>query len=148
MKQTVAMYHREIFPRHFFNSNRSRYRLKPRTEFYLRVIKPRTGQGTGRFVDLMLKGVASRRMKHFATITATDGGNTIVLRMDAPRYFTNPFIGSLINQHGKPITITQQPDKVAEVTQVNQEDRANMAAYFTARMQERWEQIKQLRKRK
>lgn len=148
MKQTVEMYHREIFPRHFFGSNRSRYRIKPRTTFYLRVIKPVQGQGSGRFVDLLLRGTASRRMKHFATIRATDGGNTIVLRMAAPRYFTNPYIGSLINAQGKPITITQQPDKVAEVTQVNMEDRAKMHAYFLARMNERWNQLKDKKIRK
>lgn len=148
MKGMVEVYHREIFPRHFFGSNRSRYKIKPRSQFYLTVIKRVTGRGPGRYVDLLLRGVAARRMKSFATIRAADGGNTMVLRMQAPRYFTNPFIGSYINEHGDRKTITQQPDKVAEVTQVNAEDRTNLGTIFRRKMEAAWSEIKQKKRRR
>ena len=112
MKEAIWYYHKQIFPRHFFNSNRARYRLAKRTEFYLKVIKPRRGVGSGRFVDLLLKGVSKRRMMAFATVRTSDGGNTVVLRMQAPTYFTRLIPG--------------RPDKKSEVEQINTEDKTNI----------------------
>jgi hypothetical protein len=112
MVAAIKNYHRVIFPKHFFNSNRSRYQLAPRTQFYLKVIKPARGIGPGRFVDLLLKGTSRRRMMTFATIRASDSRGSFTLRMSAPTYFTRRLAG--------------QPDKQAEAEQVNQEDRGNI----------------------
>lgn len=127
MVSAVKLYHRDIFPRHFFNSNRTRYRMQKRSEFYLKVIKPKRGVGTGRFVDNVLKGVARRRMMNFATVRTTDGGNTVVLRMKAPWYFAYKGGG--------------QPDKVAEVTQVNDEDKGQFGKIVQAKIFERFQAL-------
>ena len=131
---SVEDYHDKLFPRHFFNSNRSRYKLAPRTSFYLKKIKPRKGVGTGRFVDLVLKGVSMRRMMSFYTIRQADGGNSLVLRMQAPRYFTERYRG--------------QPDKKAEAEQINDDDREKIRGFYIQRMQAKWQQLKQKRSRK
>lgn len=134
VKGTVEDYHEQLFPKHFFNSNRSRYRLAPRSQFYLKVIKPKRGVGTGRFVDLILKGVTRRRMMAFFTVRATDGGNTWVLRMQAPGYFANRF--------------RNQPDMAAEVQQHSQDDLTKMGGFYRRRMTAEWEKAKQKRTRK
>lgn len=143
MLDAVKFYHANIFPRHFNPSNRTRYKLEKRTPFYLQVLKKRDGQGQGRFVDLLLKGTARRRMLYNARIWATDGGNTVTLKMQAPRYFTNPFVGTYTDQNGEQKRITRQPNKVAEVVQVNSEDRANLAkriqSLLTAKLKEKRE---------
>lgn len=141
MDVAVRLYHRDIFPKHFFNSNRSRYRMQPRSDFYLKVIKPRRGLGTGRFVDNVLKGTSRRRMMNFATVRKTDGGNTVVLRMQAPRYFTNPFVGSYIDEKGERKTIGSQPDKLAEVTQVNQDDKNELGKIVQAKIFEKYQAV-------
>lgn len=134
LRGAVTDYHDQLFPRHFFNSNRARYRLAPRTAFYLKVIKPKRGIGTGRFVDLILTGRSMRRMMHFFTVRASDGGNSMVLRMDAPRYFTQKFQG--------------QPDKVDEAEQINEDDKSKIRGFYANRMQAEWNKIKQRRTKK
>lgn len=125
MEEGVKMYHAQIFPKHFFPSNRARYRLQPRTKFYLTKIKPRKGVGPGRFVDLQLKGVSRRRMMAFFTIRRSDGGNTLVLRMQAPTYFTRKLPGQI--------------DKAAEVERVNDEDRMKIRDFVQGRIAAAWE---------
>ncbi len=132
MLESVKYYHTTIFPKHFGTSNRSRYKLEPRTRFYLSVIKPREGQGQGRFVDLLLHGTARRRMMYNARIWATDGGNSVTLKMLTPKYFTNPFVGTYVDAEGKQKRITRQPDKVAEVVQVNPDDKRTLANHIQA----------------
>lgn len=134
MKGSIEDYHDKLFPRHFYNSNRSRYRMAQRSQFYLKVIKPRRGVGTGRFVDNVLKGTSMRRMMAFYTVRASDGGNTFILRMQAPRYFTEQYQG--------------QPDKKSEVEQINEDDKAKIRGFYLNRMRAEWDKIKQKRTRK
>lgn len=147
MKSVVWWYHKTIFPRHFFNSNRSRYRMEKRSEFYLKVIKPRRGSATGRFVDLILKGTSRRRMQAFATVRATDDGNSVMLRMSAPRHFTNPYVGAYTDDKGEVKHITHQPDKVKEVVQFNDEDRQAMVKEFSQQIQSAFQAAKTRTKR-
>lgn len=136
MKAAMGLYHKLIFPKHFYNSNRTRYRMEKRTDFYLKVVKPRRGTGTGRFVDNVLKGVSRRRMMNFFTIRAADGNNAVILRMKAPRYFTNPYVGTYTDDKGEKHTIKQQPDKAAEVTQINDQDKAAFRDFIRNELQQ------------
>lgn len=147
LKAATWLYHRDIFPRHFFNSNRSRYRMQARSQFYLKVIKPRRGLGTGRFVDNVLKGTSRRRMLNYATVRAADDGNSVILRMQAPSYFTNPFVGTYTDDKGQRKTIGHQPDKAKEVTQVNPEDRESFGKLVQRRIMEKFESLPASRKR-
>jgi len=142
LKDAVWEYHKTIFPRHFFNSNRSRYKHETRSQYYLQVIKRRRGIATGKFVDQILTGVSRRRMLAFATVRASDGGNTVTLRMSAPRYFTNPYVGTFRNPQGQVKRIMHQPDKAKEVAQVNQEDQASLTQITTDNLMARFNQIK------
>lgn len=142
LKDGAWYYHREIFPRHFFQSNRTRYRHEKRSEYYLKRVKLRKGLATGKYVDDILTGVSRRRMLAFATVRASDGGNSVVLRMQAPRYFTNPYVGSFRDAQGKMKTIQRQPDKVAEVEQVNTEDQQKITEFTSKRVMERFRELK------
>jgi hypothetical protein len=142
LKDAVWYYHREIFPRHFFQSNRSRYKHEKRSEYYLKRIKLRKGVATGKYVDEILTGVSRRRMLAFATVRSSDGGNSVILRVQAPRYFTNPYVGSFRDDKGNLKTIQRQPDKVAEVQQVNSEDQQKITDFTSNRVMERFQALK------
>jgi hypothetical protein len=121
----AEFWHKNLLPRHFTPGNRARYRLAPRSKFYLEKIKPRAGRGQGKFVDLELRGQSRRFMLTFATFTGSK--DRITIRMKPPRYFANPFIGSYTDpKTGKTKRITRQPNKPDEVTRTNEEDLAKM----------------------
>lgn len=147
--EAVKQYHREIFTKHFTPGNSARYRMQKRTTLYTQLIKKKAGSGQGKFVDLLLKGASQRRMMAFATVRKTDGGNTAVLRMETPRYFTNPFIGTFTDaKSGKQKQITQQPDKVAEVVQLNPDDRQRLAAMIMKQLTDKFKNSRPSRSRK
>lgn len=133
LRDTAEHYHRRLFPRHFTPGNTSRYGHTPRSRFYRQVIKPFQGAGQGKFVDLQLKGTSRRAMVHLAKITATKNRATITMR--PPNYFTNPFVGVLRGRGGKLKQIRRQPDKVAEVTRFNDQDRNDLQRYLERRLQ-------------
>jgi hypothetical protein len=129
LREVAWYWHSNLLARHFTPGNSSRYRMKTRTAFYRRVIKPVAGEGQGRFVDLQLKGRSLRWMRAFATVSGNAYSST--LRMRPPGYFTRPFIGSFTDRAtGRRKTITQQPDKPAEVRQVSTQDRADMVRFI------------------
>lgn len=141
LKEVAWLWHREIMPRHFTPGNISRYRMKSRSQFYRQVIKPKEGQGQGRYVDLLLKGQTLRWLRAFATVTGTSYQST--LRLRAPAYFTRPFIGTFTDPRtGKRKRITQQPDKVAELRQVSAEDKAQMVRFARRGIMRGWNMTK------
>ena len=125
MLETAQRWHREVFPAHFGGNNRQKYRLTPRTEVYVTKIKPNAGVGEGRFRDLVLGGRSQRALRNLVRITGTS--NRVVVRMQAPAYFTRPFIGSWIDPNtGKRRSITRQPNKPDEVTRWDSFDRQKL----------------------
>lgn len=143
MHDMAEFWHREIFPRHFGNSNRSAYGFAPRTPFYLEVIKRRKGVGVGRFRDLVLTGQSRRWMQAFVRISGT--AQRVSVRMSPPRYFTNPFIGSFTDPRtGRVKHVTRQPDKPDEVTRFNAEDRRDLRQFLARRLQEQIDAAKPL----
>lgn len=117
----ATYWHRDIFPRHFSGRNRSKYQFEKRNERYLTWIKKQQGRGKGRFYDLSFSGESERSMRSLASVRVT--GSRAVVRMTAPRHFTNPFVGSYINpKTGQRKTIRRQPDMAGEATRVDAED--------------------------
>lgn len=118
-----------ILPKHFTPGNRSRYGLAPRNRLYMQKIKQRKGKGQGKWVDDLLTGQSRRWMQSLSTITGSR--NHCTLRMKAPAWFTNPFIGSYRDpKSGKTKTVSQQPDKPAEATAISADDRANLIKFL------------------
>ena len=138
MRDAAQYWHDEIFPSHFTPGNETRYTMAARTPGYMSR-KRKYGIGQGRYVSNIFTGTSLRWMMHSEKITATAAAGTsqATLRMSAPTYFTNPFVGTKIGRHGKEVTITRQPDKVAEVTQVNDRDDQQLRRF----MQRRYDQL-------
>lgn len=129
LKEVAWFWHTNILERHFTPGNVSRYRMEARNRFYKEEIKKKQGEGQGRYVDLILKGRSLRWMKTFASVAGTATAAT--LRMKPPSYFTRPFIGTFTDpETGKQKRITRQPDKPAELKQVNSADRAAMVRFI------------------
>jgi len=134
--QEVALYwHARMLDRHFTPGNRSRYQIPQRSAVYRDEIKKKFGQGQGKWVDLLLRGKSQRWMRVFKTVSGTSTAAT--LRLRPPTYFTNPFVGSYLNRQGKPRRISQQPDKAAEVTRLDEKDRQDLREYMAARLRAR-----------
>lgn len=131
------------FPSHFTPGNETRYSHERRNPFYKRVIKIFEGEGQGKYVDDLLKGRSRRQLWTSTTITATQHRSTI--RMKAPAYFTDPYIGRIekeIPVKNDPsrmrkiiINITRQPDKVRELLEVPAKDKDDLQQYLQKRME-------------
>jgi hypothetical protein len=134
MRDTAAFWHQQIFPRHFGNGNKTQYGLQQRNRKYVEEIKPREGNGPGRFTYEVLKGQSLFWAKNMVKITGT--ANRVTVKATTPAYFTRPFIGSFIGPNGKMKTITQQPNKPEEVTRHNQRDRDDINNFARGRLQE------------
>ena len=133
LKAAAEDWHARTLPRHFTPGNMARYQIRKRSAFYLGIIKPRAGVGQGRFVDLVLKGRSKRFLQTFVTITGTKDRQTV--RMKPPGYFTNPFVGSWTDpKSGRTRRITRQPDKPAETTRTNSEDRDRLRRVCETRL--------------
>lgn len=140
MESVAKWWLKERFPSHFTPGNESRYQHKPRNRFYKTVVKKLEGTGQGRFVDLTLKGTSERWLRSTATVTATS--NRATVRMQGPTYFANPKIGRVEktiqdNGHSRVIVmnISQQPDKVAELTRVNENERGMLRRFLESDLQ-------------
>ncbi len=118
----------KVLPRHFTPGNDARYRFDPRNRVYMNEIKREEGVGQGRFVKLLLKGKSQRWLRTFNHITATS--KQAVLYLQGPTYFTQPFIGTRIDERGRLKVVTRQPDKPREVTETNEEDRSMLLNTF------------------
>ena len=128
-----------MLERHFTPGNDTRYRFEPRNKLYMDQIKRMEGVSQGRFVKEILKGQALRWLRTFAVITGTQTQATI--RMTAPTYFEHPFVGSSIDpQSGRLKHCSHQPDKPAEVTQVNEYDREKLKQFAIADLSRRIDQ--------
>mgnify|MGYP000187356206 CR=1 FL=1 len=117
--QDVARYwHAKVFPGHFELSARTEYagQIDPRSKGYIFETKLVEGEGLGRTVADRLKNQSLRRMKHLFQITGTSRQATV--RMEAPAYFTHPYVGPIFNAtKGRTIVIRRQPDEPREVPQ-------------------------------
>jgi hypothetical protein len=134
VRRTAEHWHRELFPRHFGARNASKYRLEPRTQFYLRKIKQAAGVGEGRFRLLVLTGQSQRALRNLVRITGT--GKRATVRMTAPSYFDRPKLGSYTDPRtGQRKTITRQPNKPDEVTRVDPEDARDLREFAARRLQ-------------
>lgn len=135
MFATAEHWHAQLFPKHFGPRNRSEYQLTPRNPFYLAVIKPKTGEGVGRFRDLVLSGKSQRFLQVLYRVTGSS--KRVTVRMTPPPFFTNPFVGSFAvtdkrtgRTHVK--HISRQPDKADEVTRISEEDKRDLRAFAAA----------------
>lgn len=135
LQETAEYWHLRLLERHFTPGNASRYRMQKRRPVYLTKIKSRLGMGQGKWVDLLLRGKSLRWMKVFKTISGTSSQAT--LRMRPPTYFGNPFIGTFRDPKGRTRRITQQPDKVSEVTRFDESDRGSLRWYMQQRLRAR-----------
>lgn len=117
----------EIMPQHFAPNNKFAYRLQKRNDIYLDEIKKEEGQGPGKETLLVLSGKSRRFAMAFYKISGTKTRHTVTL--DTPPYFARPFRGTFIGKDGQQKTITQQPDKPGEATQVNFRDRNRMIRF-------------------
>ena len=126
---TAKQWHAQIFPRHFGPTNRGKYHYTPRTLTYLTKIKRLHGVGEGRFRDQVLVGKSARRLKTMAKFSAT--GNQATVRMEAPAYFVNPFVGSWVDAKTGKVK-RRQPNKPDEVTRKDVTDREELRR-FSAR---------------
>lgn len=115
LQETAAEWHDKFMPRHFTPGNTARYRYAIRGEDYLKR-KQRIGVGQGKYVSLVLSGRSKRAAKFFFKISGTARQATLTMQM--PTYFVKPFIGNLPAdpKTGKQRKVTQQPDKVRELT--------------------------------
>lgn len=131
MKATALYWHHQIFPGHFTPGNESRYDMEKRTPKYIENTKRRFGVGQGRYVSNVFTGM-SRRWMLFANVDEMISGTsmTATVKMKAPTYFTQPAIGDFTDKNGRKFTIKRQPDKPAEVTQVNEDDIAQLQKYM------------------
>jgi len=133
LHETAQLWHRTVLAGHFAPGAAAGYGYKPRSRFYLSIIKPFQGQGQGKFILLILKGMARRWLQNFVTITGTKDRQTI--RMKAPGYFTRPFIGSFTDKKsGKTKRITNQPDKPAELVKIGSGDKQILRDFMQDRI--------------
>lgn len=138
--QEVALHwHATQLDRHFTPGNITRYQMKRRKPFYVEQIKKKLGLGQGKWVDLLLRGQSQRWMRVFRTVSGTS--NVATLRMRPPGYFGNPFVGTFQDKRGKIRTISQQPDKPAEVTRLSDPDREDLRKFMATRLRERVKQV-------
>lgn len=122
----------KVLATHFTPGNESRYRMEKRNAFYKNVVKKIEGEGQGKFVSLTLKGKSLRWLRAFAKVSPTH--NRVTIRMTAPTYFTSPYTGKIKKEvtekdgrrHEITLNIKHQPDKVAELIQVNAEDKERL----------------------
>lgn len=130
LKGTAICWMENIFPKHFTAGNAREYHHEARSKFYKIVIKREEGIGGGKEYDDILKGRSMREMWASATVTGTQ--NYAMLRLKAPAYFTDPYIGKVDKEitdkrtgerRQITINITRQPDKVREVTEFSEADR-------------------------
>ena len=127
MGDAATYWHHRIFPGHFTPGNESRYQMKPRSPEYLKR-KRRYGSGQGKHVANVFSGMSFRWLMSTLSVTKTQDSATA--RMKAPTYFTNP---------SKPRGV--QPDKPAEVTQINDRDLTELQRYMQRRYDELVEQF-------
>lgn len=127
-------WHSQIMPQHFAPNNKFAYRLQKRNELYLEEIKKQEGQGPGKDTLLVLSGKSRRFAMAFYKISGTKTRHTVTL--NTPPYFARPFKGTFITKTGERKTITQQPDKPSEATQVNFRDRNRMIRFGVQRGEE------------
>ena len=127
LKQVAWYWHANILQRHFTPGNSARYRMAQRNSKYKERAKARLGIGQGKYVDLILRGASYRRMKHEASVTGTQYYAT--LRMNAPTYFSKPFIGTYTSESGRLRHVGKQPDKPGEVKQVSADDRQQLTRF-------------------
>lgn len=138
MADAATYWHHRLFPGHFTPGNESRYQMESRTPAYLKR-KRMYGTGQGRYVANVFSGASFRRMMSLFKVTATAASGTqqATLRMSAPTYFAKPAVGTFTDANGRRFTIKKQPDKVKEVTQMNDRDEAELKRY----MQQRYQQL-------
>lgn len=140
LRETAEEFHRKILPRHFGPANRRKYKHEPRNKVYATDIKKRFGTGQGRFVDNQLNGRTKRRALAFARVTGTSKKAT--LRVQVPAYFNKPFVGTFRDDQGWTRRITRQPDKVAELKRVDNEDKEYLRKFADKLAQEKVDALK------
>lgn len=138
MRDTITFWHDKIFPSHFTPRNDERYQFEKRSPGYIKNTKRRYGIGQGKYVDNVFTGMSFRWMMSLVKYTATapKGTASATATMSAPTYFTSPKIGTFVGSNGKTYTITRQPDKVKEITQVNANDLAQIQKFMQRRYDE------------
>lgn len=138
LRSTAEFWHQVILARHFSPGAAAGYHHEQRSRVYKQIIKPKEGSGPGKYVDLLLKGRSRRAMQYLYTITGSK--DRMTLRMQTPKYFTNPYIGTFKDPRtGKAKRITRQPDKVKEVTTIGSGDRQILRDHFADQLLAGWQ---------
>ncbi len=126
----------QVFPQHFQVGNKSRYQFEKRNVGYLLQTKVEEGVGKGKNPNVfdVLTGESERAMVHIPP-RITGNKNKVTVKMhNPPSYFRNPFVGTIdvdktirtrdgsIKDLRRTVTISRQPDKVAEVLHISSGD--------------------------
>jgi hypothetical protein len=135
--ETVQFWHTKVLPGHFEETARVEYRdtTAKRDKGYIFQTKLPFGEGLGRTLANRFHNKSQRWLKHLVTYRGTSQRATA--SMQAPSYFTHPYIGRIRDERTGVIrTISRQPDKPAEVTATSSADREELRAFYTARVTE------------
>jgi hypothetical protein len=131
--ETAEHWHRNIFPAHFGGQNQGKYQYTPRTAVYLQKIKRLHGVGEGKFRIQVLQGKSGRALRNLVRISGSSRQATV--RMSAPGYFTNPFVGSWVDaKTGRVKRVTRQPNKPEEIVRKDTYDREKLRAFSALRL--------------
>jgi hypothetical protein len=133
LQETAGFWHTKLLKPHFGPGNRSRFHHEPREPFYEQEIKRNLGSGQGKYVDNLLTGRSQRFMQAFFSISGS--ANAATLTMRPPRYFKFPFEGSFRTQDGETKHVSGQPDKVKEVTAIDERDVRALSEFHAKRLQ-------------
>jgi len=133
LNDVATFWHHRLLPGHFTPGNEDRYDMEPRSPGYLKT-KRRYGVGQGKYVANVFTGMSFRWLMTLFNVSGTSTQATVTMK--APTYFTNPATGTFTGKNGRTFTISHQPDKAKEVTQVNDSDRSQMQKYMGQRYQE------------
>lgn len=127
LRELAEHFHKEYVPRRFTPGNETRYQHEKRNQVYKDKIKKRFGSGQGKYVNLQLSGKSKRRAA-LHKITGTQHQAT--LTVETPTYFRRPFVGSFRDENGRQKRVTHQPDKVAEMVRISQQEKSELRTKF------------------
>lgn len=133
MLATGEYWHENILPRHFSPAAHGRYNYEQRASKYLKR-KQLVGIGDGKSVYLVLTGMSRRFLMFLYKVSGTS--RSFRVRMQAPVYFTSPFVGGIPMPHGGTMNVRHQPDKPGETSRVSVGDARELQEFTSKRVQE------------
>lgn len=124
LDDNVHFFAQTMLPERFHPGNETRFKHARRNRVYREQIKRRAGKGQGKFVNLQLSGKAKRQA---TTLYKVTGKTRKRLRLTLPTYYLKPFVGTFRDPRtGRTKRVTRQPDKAAELQQIDERDKARL----------------------